>query len=390
VKIVSVNVHYQDKLGYQDYYLGKALMNLGHEVIFVTSDRHFDYPDYEKTVQHIIGSKYVGVGTFINDYGAKVHRLPIDKLIYAVSGKIRLKNFLQKIQDIQPDLIISHNILTFQSLALANIPESKRPILVYDDHTTVNLLNKKIISQLLYAIFRSFFAKKIYHSAKRIVGISDTCIDVINKEFGMKGDKVEMIPLGADLSVFYPNPNLREQYRKEILKVNENDVVITYTGKIYALKSVVELIDTVSSLKNRFSYKVLLHIVGDVADDYREAFEKSMAQSAIPILYNKALPTQELAKVYNGSDLCVWPNHLTNSTVDASACGCAIICSSYMPERVKYNNGIAIKPGDTAELSNALISLVNNPEERKIMGERGLDYVKAELSWESIAKKFIY
>ena len=48
MKIVSVNVHYQDKLGYQDYYLGKALMNLGHEVIFVTTDRHFDYPDYEK------------------------------------------------------------------------------------------------------------------------------------------------------------------------------------------------------------------------------------------------------------------------------------------------------------------------------------------------------
>jgi glycosyltransferase involved in cell wall biosynthesis len=235
-----------------------------------------------------------------------------------------------------------------------------------------------------------FFSKKIYQSAKRLVGISDTCIDVLNNEFRIKGDKVEMIPLGTDLSVFYPNPNIREQYRKETLKVNDSDVVITYTGKIYALKSVVELIDTVSRLKNEFNHKVLLHIVGDVAEDYREAFEKSMAQSAIPVFYNKALPTHELAKVYNGSDLCVWPNHLTNSTVDASACGCAIICSAYMPERVKYNNGIAIKPGDTSELSDALMRLVNNPEERKLMGEKGLDYVKAELSWESIAKKFIY
>ena len=45
MRIVSINVHYQDGLGYQDYYLGSEWKKMGHEVHFISSDVHFDYPD---------------------------------------------------------------------------------------------------------------------------------------------------------------------------------------------------------------------------------------------------------------------------------------------------------------------------------------------------------
>lgn len=389
MRILSINSHYQDKLGYQDYYLGKALMSLGHEVIFITSDRHFDYPDYENTVAHIIGPKYVGVGEFINDYGATVIRLPINRKVYFFGQKILLKGFLEKLNSLKPDLIISHNLMTYQSILLSTSAIENNPVLIFDDHTTINLLNKRFISRFLYSVFRLLFSKRIYRVSKRIIGISHTCIEVINKYFGLSGDKVEMIPLGSDTELFFPDILKRKTYRQNQLGIKDDTVVLTYTGKIYSLKSVVEMIEVINEIQPLIYYSTIIHIVGDVSSDYQEVFVNAINASSVKIVYRKAVTTSELVDIYNASDICIWPNHLTNSTVDASACACAIICSNYMPERVKSGNGIAIKPGDKKELSEALIKLINDPQLRLSMGLLGREYVENELSWTAIARNFI-
>ena len=99
MRIVSINVHYQDKLGYQDYYLGLEWKKMGHEVHFISSDIHFDYPDYNNTVKHIIGDKYVGFGTFLNEYNVPVHRLKGIGRKY--TGLIWLKGFEKKLIEIK-------------------------------------------------------------------------------------------------------------------------------------------------------------------------------------------------------------------------------------------------------------------------------------------------
>jgi len=97
----------------------------------------------------------------------------------------------------------------------------------------------------------------------------------------------------------------------------------------------------------------------------------------------------QLPEVYNAADIAIWPDHLTTSTIDASACGCPIICSTYMPERVKYGNGLLVKGGDPTELKLALQKLIEDESLRRVMGKRGIEYVQNELSWTAVAKKFV-
>lgn len=391
MRIISINVHYQDGLGYQDYYLGKELHKMGHDVHFISSDRHFDYPDYEKTVQHIIGPKYIGVGHYINEYGVPVHRLAISNRLKKLTGRIWLKKFKQKVFELKPDLIISHGIFTFQSIRLAYWAHKLGCPIVYDDHTTINLIRKTLPSRFVFWAFRTLFSRKIMKSASKLVGISATCIDVMRDNFGMIGNKVSMIPLGTDTDIFKKDENLRKDYRKNYLSIDEdiNTLVVVYTGKIYEDKNVHLIMEALNEINLDSTKDILIHIVGDIADSYKEKFEESIVASKYKVIYKKAIPIIDLPAVYNAADIAVWPDHLTNSTIDASACGCPIICSEYMPERVSYENGLLVKAGHKGDLKEKLAYILNNNALRAQMGANGIRYVEEQLSWKAIAKQFL-
>lgn len=386
MKIVSINVHYQDGLGYQDYYLGKALKKMGHELHYIASDKHFDFPDYDNTVKHIIGDKYVGKGLFTNEFGAKVHRLEgTDK---SITGAIWLKGLNKKLIELNPDLVISHGVFTYHSIRLLFLTKKLNCQIIFDDHTTINLIRKSYFSYLIYSIFRVIFAKKILKKAYKIIGISQTCMDVLDKYFGLSGKKVSMVPLGSDIEIFKPDINLRKNFRSKV-SLNDDDCLIVYTGKIYQAKNPHLIIDALNDLHGLINYNVKILFVGEVAKDYSSLFISKINKSVYPVTLNNTVSQLELSEIYNGADICVWPDHLTTSTIDASACGSPIICSHFMPERVKYDNGFLVKAGDLSDLKDKLKTLIQDRDLRVKMGKNGYQYVLKELSWDAIAQSFI-
>lgn len=385
MRIISINVHYQDGLGYQDYYLGKSWKAMGHDVHFISSDWHFDYPDYD-SVKHIIGDKYVGVGTFINEYGVPVHRLKATTR--KQTGLMWLRGFEEKLLELKPDIIISHGVFTHQSIRLLYLKNKLNCPIVFDDHTTINVLRQSLGSKLVFTLFRKFFAQKMIEVAYKIVGISDSCTGVLNKTFGLKGDKVVMIPLGTDTNLFKQDSDLRKKYRS-FLGVSDETIVVLYTGKIYEDKRVDLLVDALNDETVTKNRNIVIHVVGVISAGYKVYFEEKLKTSKHKVIYRNAVSQQELPEIYNGADISVWPAHTTTSTIDASACGCPIICSDYMKERYSNDNGFGIKEGDINELKVALKELIKNKSLREEMGGRGKKLIEDTLSWNKIAKQFI-
>ncbi len=386
MRIVSINVHYQDGLGYQDYYLGKSWKEMGHEIHFISSDVHFDYPDYDRTVKHIIGDKYVGVGTFWNDYGVPVHRLKATTR--KQTGLIWLRGFEDKLLELKPDIIISHGVFTYQSIRLLYLTNKLNCPIVFDDHTTINVLRKSFSSKIVFMLFRMLFAKKMLKVAHKIVGISDSCMSVLDKTFGLKGSNVVMIPLGTNTNLFKQDEDLRNKYR-DFLGVDSKTIVVLYTGKIYEGKKVDLLMDALNDITVTQNKNIVLHIVGAISDEYKEYFDAKLKTFKHKIIYRNTVSQQELPEIYNGADIAVWPAHTTTSTIDASACGCPIICSDYMKERYSNQNGFGIEEGDISELKKALKKLINNKTLRNEMGKMGKELIENSLNWDKIAKRFI-
>ncbi|GEO09904.1 glycosyltransferase family 4 protein [Segetibacter aerophilus] len=386
MRIVSVNVHYQDKLGYQDYYLGKAWKKMGHEVHFISSDVHFDFPDYDNTIKHIIGEKYVGLGLYLNDYGVPVHRLKGTSK--KRTGFIWLKGFKEKVFELKPDILVLHGILSYQTMRATFWASKLNCRIIVDDHTTSFLLGKDMKRRLLYSVFRRLFATRIEKMSEKVIGVSTTIVDVIKDHFGIHGPKVQMIPLGADVDLFHKSAEVRNEGRK-LVEALPNELVVLYTGKMYEDKKVHLIIDALNDDTITIDKSIVIVLVGNASASYKLILDKSISKSKWRVEQISTVPQEKLPLFYNAADIAVWPGSLTTSTIDASACGCPIIISNQMPERTKYENGFMIEDGNLEQLKEALLKLLHSPILRREMGDNGVRYVESELSWHIIAKKFI-
>ena len=384
MRIIHINAHYQDGLGYQDYYLGLEHSKQGHEVHFVTSDQHFRFPDYENTIQKIIGDRYVGTGFFLNDYGVPVHRLSSKR----IGGLMWLNNFGKKLSELKPEFIISHGTFTYQSVRLLYLAHQLNCPIVFDDHTTQNVIRKGLFAEIVFWAFRRLFSRRFLRVAHKIVGISVSCMNVLRDKFGLYGPKVVLIPLGTDTNLFKPNAALRNQYRSN-LGVTNDEIMVLYTGKMYEEKNVHLIIEALNDTAVTQNKSIVIHLVGNIGKTYRTFLEQKMSESIHRVVYQPAVEQAQLPSIYNAADIAVWPSHTTTSTIDASACGCPIICVEYMSERLKNNNGLGIKDGDLLALKKALALLIEQPQLRKKMGQLGIELVENELSWQSISRTFI-
>lgn len=386
MRIVHICAHYQDKLGYQEHHLGKSMKEAGHDVFFITSDVHFAFPDYDNTMKHIIGDKYVGTGLFLSDYGCEIHRL--HGSIKKFTGTIWLFGLRKKLRELNPNVIICHTIFSWSAIRVLYYREFHYCKIIFDDHNTINLIRKDRVSRMIYFFFRKLFSKRFLKISYKLVGISETCIDVMKNYFGLSGEKVKMIPLGTDMNIFNRDQTKRIEYREQ-MNLTDRDILIVYTGKVYEVKNVHLIIIALDQMTLPDKDRFIVNIVGDVAASYQKVLNETIEKSNIRVVIHPSMPVDQLSKVYNAADIAVWPDHLTTSTIDASACGCPIICSNYMPERVKNNNGLLVKPGDLISLKEALLLLIKDDQTRNIMGQNGIEYVKKELSWSAIAQKFL-
>ena len=387
MKIVHVAAYYHEPLdnGYQVYNLVKQHLAQGHEVHIITCDEANSLKNYQENTRKLGHASAIAQGIYTSELGALVHRLPVN---FKVTGRNWWKFYESKLLDIGPDYLIVHSILEFQSLRLLYIAKKLNCPIVFDDHTTANLVRNTWSGKIAYLLFRLFFAKKIYNLADKIIGISSSCMGVLAQNFGLTGQKVMLVSLGTDTTLYYPDQQKRTTQRQS-LGLSDGHILVVYTGKVYEDKKVHLLIDALNDEEVTNGKSVTLQIVGTVYDAYQPLLTSKISTAKNAVVLTPNLPQEKLPFVYNAADIAVWPAHTTISTLDASACGIPIVCADYMTERYKNDNGIGIADGDITQLKAALKVLINNANLRKQMGNRGVLLIEAENSWEVIAKKFI-
>jgi glycosyltransferase involved in cell wall biosynthesis len=383
MNIVHVVDYIQPKLGYQEYFLAKEHARMGHRVTVLTSDRYGRFPDYRHTVYPLLGERIVGAGQWRCD-GFELVRL---KSPLEIGSKVWLRGLCPAITACKPDLVICHGIISPCSLQIADLKKRLGFRLIYDDHTLFSVAKKGLVGALFYGLF-SF--GRILGCADRIIGISDECVEVIVRKYRIPREQVEMIPLGADTELFRSDPQLRQAYRRQ-LGIGDDEVVITYTGRMTPSKSPHSIITAVSNIKDRLNKKVVLLFVGNMQHSYQSIFEahRRATPDIARVITSPAVENAGLVGVYSASDMGVWPAEATASTIEALSCALPVICVEAVAERCKNANGIVVRPGDIASLSDAMLKLVNNDALRSIMGRRSRELAEKELSWKVIAERFL-
>lgn len=258
-----------------------------------------------------------------------------------------------------------------------------------------NIKTIQTLATLRDDLYGSEKLKKIIH-ADLVVAYSDYAKEKLEK-LGFKN--VKRIYPGIDVGQYSPTPK-----RAELMKefgINESDFVINYTGEYVRLGDMDDITDVFLELAGVYpNFKLLLACrLKNQKDDEKkqevqEKFRKSGILDKITFFDDGSYGMED---IYNLADISIFPARtmagkfdMPLAVIEVMACGKPLIASNI--ERLKYflneNNSLLISPGDRAALKEKILYLYDNPEIRREIGEKGMQFAKDNFDIMKVVKDY--
>lgn len=345
--------------------LTRELVKLGYGIIIVTTN-HDNLPD------------------IVEDEGRKIYRFPSRKQFkqrYPLIDKSeRFKQMYSELKNEKVDYVICNTrfqLTTVMGLKFAK--EKQIPSLVLDHGSSHFTVNNKILD-VFGAIYEHLLTSYVKSFKPEFYAVSKRSANWI-KHFGIDASGVIYNSVSGDLANQFSQAKLIEK--------EDNQLVITYAGRILKEKGVPMLIDTFNSAK--FPANVSLQIAGN-----GPILNELVANNHNPqISFLGKLNFDDTMALMSQSDIFVYPSMypegLPTSILEAGLLGNAIIATDRggTTEVITDDSlGIIIEENE-GSLKSALIDLINNPEKRTSLQENIFKRISKDFTWDQTAIKLI-
>lgn len=210
---------------------------------------------------------------------------------------------------------------------------------------------------------------------------------------GFSACSIRVVHNGLDHKIFYPVLNLDS----DILDIKPFAIkrpYFIYCSSISgAEKNHINLIRAFEIFKKKTGLPQRLVIAGNDGE-YSETLHKAVFDSscAEDIFITGYFPFESLAKLYAGSDACVFPARnegVGMPVLEAMACGVPVICSrsGALPE-MGGDAPLYFNPEDADEIASLMEKVVQNQELRSEMIKKGSERV-SEFNWETTVAEIL-
>ena len=131
MRIAHVISYYHEGFGYQENWLAAHQIRMGHEVVVLTSDHYFPFPNYEATMAPKLGERKVGVGTFSDGeipvirHRSFAHSIGPPGVIFSIRKSLR---------QFQPDCIHLHGATNPQLFEILHVQKELGYRVFVDSH----------------------------------------------------------------------------------------------------------------------------------------------------------------------------------------------------------------------------------------------------------------
>jgi glycosyltransferase involved in cell wall biosynthesis len=348
------------------YNLSKKLVKSGNEVTIATTDFEFDQ-EYAESIKkdgvELISFKHlINLGLFL--YSPEMKRW----------ADHHLKDF---------DVVHLHQLRSYQNNVIYGYASKYGIPYVLQPHGSTPQKTGKTIFKWLYD---KFFGYHLLKDADRIIAVSKEEAKYDN-EMGADFKKIHVIYNGMDIKSFQDLPKYGE-FKK---KYDINGKIILYLGRIHKLKGIDFVIKSFSNFKevnNSFL------VISGPDDGYRSELEKLIEKLNITdkVKFTGFLDEKDKISAYVDADLFVhtviYMGGVGITPLEAILCGTPVIVTEQCGEVIKEAEcGYLVNYGDIDDLKEKMEYVIENPEEHKLLTERGKRYIKENLSWDSVAKK---
>lgn len=237
-----------------------------------------------------------------------------------------------------------------------------------------------------------------------LTGCSPELVERVQR-IGYHGKPSRVIPYGVDTDMFRPAAELPgepdEQSWRERLDIPGHSTVLLGVGRLATKKGFQVLIDVLPRLLSEFSD---LHAIiageGDQMPAFRAAVREWKPDHSGRVHLPGAVAHDDLPGLYRCADLFVLPavhdpqgnvDGLPNVILEALASGLPVVATtvSGIPLAVESEvQGVLVPEQDRAALKEAIVGLLDNPEQRRLMGARARARAVSELTWDIVAGKY--
>jgi glycosyltransferase involved in cell wall biosynthesis len=248
--------------------------------------------------------------------------------------------------------------------------------------TLYDLNNEKIQTQWVIRIscWLSFFSKKIIYNS--MLSMQQ------HSKIGFSSRKIKMISNGFDLQNFRPNFQFYQQFRQE-LGVSEGTFLIGHISRLHPMKDHATLFRTIDRVMkilvgSSSKQKVIFILVGHGITN------KLSNNPAIRFLGERS----DIPKVMSAMDLVIsssaWGEGFPNVIGEAMASEVPCVVtnvgdSAYIVDKC----GRVCSVGDDQCLANSIVKLIEDSDERKLLGKCARQRIERYYSIDKIKKEYL-
>jgi len=214
-----------------------------------------------------------------------------------------------------------------------------------------------------------------------VVTVSDSSRGDIAVQLGVAPERMTVVPVGVDHTVFRPRPDVRPLAGR-LMVTSSSDV---------PMKGLVPLLEAVAELRR--SRDVELLVVGRPREGGRvdRALDRLGLRDVVRCV--SGITDDELARRYGEAEIVVVPSlyeGFSLPAIEAMACGVPVVTTTggALPEVVGVDGetAVLVPPDDPRALTEAIGRLLDDPGARARLGAAGRDRVLRRFTWRVTAE----
>ena len=209
---------------------------------------------------------------------------------------------------------------------------------------------------------------------------------------GIPLEKIVTIPNGADLDRFHPRTPRTDQRQR--LGADQDQLLVLYIGALGISQTLMTVIDAAALLDDE---RVHFALVGEGAEKSR-LLTALRERSLENVTMLDAVPRDEVPDLIAAADVCLVPlrdvplfeSFIPSKLFEYLAMGKAVV-GSLRGESAKIlceAGGMVVPPEDPQAMAAAVRHLATEPEQRRIMGKRGREFVRVNYNRKVLAEHY--
>lgn len=259
-----------------------------------------------------------------------------------------------------------------------------------DSHLSRNRLTEKSAA---YVVMKNLETLAMKGANMRIAISRALKADIVSR--GFSPDRVEIVPNGVNLEHFVPGPASEELINR--LGLNQK-LVLGYIGSFFYYEGLDMLIRAVAELAPEFqNVAVLLVGSGEAENDLRQLSRELGVEDRVT--WVGRVSHGEVQEYYRLADICCLPRIKSRLTdivtplkpVEIMAMEKPLLASDvggHTETVIDGVNGMLFRADDNSDFVSKLRSLLSSEVSRVELGKHSREWVRDNLDWDIIAKKY--